>query len=163
MLLSSYIKRRDGDNALVGRAAEGKVRIAESLDKRSVYHSIDIAECTTEFIFVKDLLDSESGVEPDIMMLKDYTPAQLDHLVGMIKWVTAGESDVKILFPDDIHDLVDIHILACVEIPRLRIMAAGTFMTASRKIDGGPETRTIHCSASNYVEYSNLHDMQSYN
>ena len=151
---------RNIDEALIGRSSEEKIWIFQLFDEGTVDEDINEAEQFT-LVFLNEALESKPCVAPDVFVcIVVYGTGELSKTCSLIHGIATRESDVgKRVGHDNLHNLGGGHLMATAEVPRLGVMTAGALMAATRTIDGGPESRTIHHCIFKYIQYSNHYSL----
>ena len=148
------------DDALVGAAAEEEFRVTLLQDEGPVHEDVQPGKHLREVRIGLDLLQGESGPAPDGLagFLLD-APGQFRERIGLVERIAAGETHIgHRVRLDDVQDLIDLHPVPRIEVPRLRIMAPFARMLAPSTIDGRPETRAVRHCLFEYPENPDAHD-----
>ena len=147
------------DDALVGTAAEMEVGIAKVLHERAVNQGVYIRKNPAQALVSKDFLVCKAGIAPYVLtgLFLDAT-GEFGKGLDLIEGVAAGEGDIgEFVRLHHFQDFIDRHFPASVEVPRLRIMAAGTMMGAARTVDRCAQARTVGHGLFQYIQYPNFH------
>lgn len=133
------------DDALVAAAAKKERFVAERLDKGTIDEHIDLAqECLLARVG-KDLLESESGVAPNGFGRSGADGAcERGESFGLEHRVAAAESNIgKRVGEDNVENFGYRGRRAGINVPRLRVMAAGAMVGATSRIDRSAKPRAI--------------------
>lgn len=148
------------DDPLVGAASERKVGIAQGFHERAIHKGIYIWKNLAETLVRKDFLICESCVAPYVLSGLLLDPAgQFGEGLHLIERISSREGDISELVRlDYIQKLLDGHIISAPEVPRLRIMTAGTCMGTARTIYRGAQTGAVCHRLICNIQNSYLHN-----
>ena len=134
-------------------------RSSISSSERAVDEDVQPGEHLRHLGIGLDFLQGEPGPAPDGLggLLLD-AAGEFREGLHLVERVAAGETHVgHRIGLDEIQDVIDLHPLPRVEVPRLRVVAALARMPAPSTIDGRPETRAVrHCLFEN-SQYPDSH------
>ena len=133
------------DDALVAAAAKKEGFVAERLDKGSIDEYVDLAQERLLARVGKDLLESEAGVAPNGFGRGCADGAcECGESFGLEHRVAAAESNIgKRVGEDNVENFGYRGGRAGINVPRLRVMAAGAMVGATRRIDRSAKPRAI--------------------
>jgi len=147
------------DDTLVGTASEVEVRVAEFLYERALNESVYIWKYHAQAAIGEDFLICEARVAPDVLScLFLYAAGKFGERLDLIERVTSGKGHIaELVFLNDCKKFVDCGFTSGIEIPRLRIVTAGTVMRASCAVDRRTEARAVRHRLFQYIQYPYLH------
>ncbi len=143
------------DQTLVAAASEAEAFVAKFLLEPAVHKYVDVLQQLMLPRIAQQPLKGVARVAPDALVAFLFDGAcHFGKSFRLVHRVAAAEGHVgKVVGKHLLHDLVRGHPMTVVDVPRFGIVTAGTPVRATCRINGGPESRTVHCGIFYDVKY----------